>query len=252
MDKSKKLIAKRMRQAKRLAKQKLKSQKSKAYNYVDPNSINIDDIISPELVAKQLLCCDDKALQLMSQMTKSNVEFATYVENNGMPFRCKDNAELYAKQINGKIVKGWQALVYSKQHANTDTRVQGMLRHGVVEWQQHIIVEGPDGKLYDTTPKDHHDVDVFITVFWRDDTVLTKKCYTWRDVDGAIGFGSNIIYIPDNSIYQQRNDAYDVAHCARGTLSDITDKFRVPTNVHDLLRYMNKKGMDVQMIELPF
>jgi hypothetical protein len=99
-------------------------------------------------LVKKITNCDDEFFNVVKSHTGNNVEILKKIKVDGHKIlKCHENAPKLAAMTGGKTVKGW--VIYMP----TNSLAGGvMYNSGVVELNQHMVVEGTDGRLYDSTP----------------------------------------------------------------------------------------------------
>ena len=154
---------------------------------------------------------DDYFFTAMHKLCNSEPEMYNYITDaNARPSFCHINAENYAKLIGGKCITTWRVMLTQPDDPGDRPL---MWHHGVVDLQQHMLVEAPNGTLYCTTPDDQWNrfTPKFGFVF-RDPTLRTdaskfqalRHCsktntlvHTW---------GPNILYHPLECKYFNNKD----------------------------------------------
>lgn len=189
-------------------------------------------------IGEQLTGGDIDVLKLMTEYTGNEPRLVKPVEDKEYTEeeinKCYQNATKYAQQVGGRIIKGWQG--YSDVYFCKENKVAyGQALAGIVEWNQHAIVEMPTGEWVDPTPHYTRDVETnelvlddrkHTTIFWQDERLLTKDAMSYGDIgyEGMpFGWGPNAIYIPKSSDwYIRRPENQDLANVKRGELTYYT------------------------------
>ena len=164
-------------------------------------------------LVKKITNCDDEFFNVIKTHTGNTVEILKKVKVDGAKvFKCHDNAPDLAKIIGGKTVKGW--IIYMP----TEDMMGGLMyNNGVVELNQHMVVEGTDGRLYDSTPftEDTHGSIMRAEkyhFFVRDDRLLTDDSPVPGQmiIDFATGsiintWGPNWMYVSEHGNIPSHN-----------------------------------------------
>ena len=165
-----------------------------------------------------------------------------YIKDEETEFmKCHKNATHLSNKIDGKRVKGWRVYL---PNTNCKELFNGMKvdmklvkankRYGVVELQQHMVVEGQDGILYDNSPTEGVGVSDKVGFFIQDDRLLTEASSSkgrsvshipiedrkMKGLDmGDYMWGNNMIYVSKSgSGYMKTKYSHDIKHLSPGEL----------------------------------
>jgi hypothetical protein len=156
-----------------------------------------------EQLVMKITNCDSEFFNVIKSDTGNTVEILKKVKVDGAKvLKCHENAPKLASMTGGKTVKGWIIYMPSNDYASSV-----MYKNGVVELNQHMVIEAPDGRLYDSTPftEDIHGLSMKTEkyhFFVRDDRLMTDdspapgKCMLDFNT-GAIThtWGPNLVYV---------------------------------------------------------
>jgi hypothetical protein len=187
-------------------------------------------------IGEQLTGGDIAVLKLMTEYTGNEPRLVKPAKDKEYTEeeinRCYQNATIYAQQVGGKLIKGWQG--YSDAYFCKENKMAyGQALAGIVEWNQHAIVEMPTGEWVDPTPqyKRSEETNQLVlddrkhtTIFWQDDRLLTEDAMSYginySSLDMPYAWGPNAIYIPKASDwYIRRPENQDLADVERGVLT---------------------------------
>ena len=186
-------------------------------------------------IGEQLTGVDTNTLKLMSEYTGNEPKLVTKLDQIDSKYeilRCYQNAKKYIEENGGRLVKGWQGwtdVYFCKEHK--EAYLQSLA--GVMEWNQHAVVELPSGKLIDPTPPllvDNHGIHQIDTrkthgIFWEDVRLRTTNAMSYTRMNNSeepIGWGTNAIYIPTYSDwYAKRSNNEDLINVEKGILTSL-------------------------------
>ncbi len=130
------------KQRQQMAKDKKRFIKQFSFCEKAPNMSDTHQLV------KKITNCDDEFFNVVKNHTGNTVEILKKVKVDGAKvLRCHENAPMLAAMTGGKTVKGW--IIYMP---SADMMGGLMYNNGIVELNQHMVVEGTDGRLYDSTP----------------------------------------------------------------------------------------------------
>ena len=210
----------------------------KRLNYLRSiKNLQIDTDLPTRDIVKLLTGCDDELIDLMTAFTNTEPLIVPYYDNNSPPRKCHVNAERTAKEMNGKVIKGWLMFQYLRLLDDSEYQYKiGLLEAGISELCQHTVVKLPGGTYIDPTPvSDDSTPFGILRVFWPDERILTEqaKSYIKHKVSGFIGFGENIIHVPkDSEWFIKKFNSPEIETVVAGTLSNLTSS-RLPDDFLD-------------------
>ena len=179
-------------------------------------------------------------------------------DEEAKPMECHKNATHLSNKIDGKRVKGWRVYVPDTSGKelfngmkNDLEMVKALKRYGVVELQQHMVVD-KDGILYDNSPTE--DVIDEVGFFIQDDRLLTEassskgRSVSHLPIDyrkmvgydmGDYMWGENMVYVSKKgSRYMKTKWSHDIQHISPGKLGCIKS---IPASEADNLIHKYKK-----------
>ena len=195
-------------------------------------------------IGQQLTGADIDVLKLMTEYTGNEPRLVKPVKKEYSQDeinKCYQNATKYAQQVGGRVIKGWQG--YSDVYfAKENTRAKEQHLAGIIEWNQHAIVEMPTGEWVDPTPQYKRDQKTnqlvidnrkHTTIFWQDDRLLTKDALSYGtsySPDMPYAWGPNAMYIPKASDwYIRRRGNEDLRDMERGVLTTYKGGSNMPS-----------------------
>ena len=221
---------------------------------VDLTKVEYENIIDIRSWVKSITGADDKVLDLMYELTGSQPEVVKCLDRAHRIRKCHENAPLLADELGGETVKGWTMFVYTDKEASDNPIAKSSAKYGIQEFNQHMIVRTPDGKLYDSTPPSSVGHGDIFRIFWQDDKLMTKdSIHNSIRPNGEYGWGENLIYLPENSKgYLERKEAADIQHITPGQLCLLsTEQYRTggpgvsPEIEHMMRMFPNAKFINV-------
>lgn len=221
---------------------------------VDLDKVDIDNVTDINTFVKAMSGCDDRFLELMKQQTGNDPEIVRVVEFGGRPLQCLDNAHMLQTAIGGECVRGWLLLLNTNKEYDRVGEIKPwdsaslakvQRRFGFQEINQHMVVRGPDGQIYDSSPSVGRSMPDQFRIFWQDDKLLTEDALDYEMFNDAITWGMNYVYLPVAGRSMLRHTAaFDIQHIVPGELCPI--RLEQPKGrQRDVDQHIRRNGVDI-------